>query len=953
MFFDSVGNWYAPENDDESNHPEEDRVFGSLRDYYEHQSGGEVVVRGEVVNNELPDGTPEWITMGNTRNYYQSHYTIEDDAIEEAKMLGLLPGNASSMCDLGGVYDGVVVVYAGNYIGGGGLHPRPTGCGWIMGEQYNNKFSHIGVHSHEAGHDFFGWPDLYHQTDHAEYFGLMTTGGHNGPGKNKSCPSSVEPGLRIAADWSTASTILDDACDFVVQYDYDNPIYYKVEPINNPNQYFILENRGREGFDKWTPWYDNFNYQGGTLLIWINHGRKIIYADGDGTLSPESWVGDFFPTTGLITQDLNDLTDPSSNLSGGVYSHIALQNIYWDDENILTNIDVHLNSWSGSITGNATWNQTVYVYDNLTVESGATLTIEPSTNVVISKSKQINVLGTLNAVGNSEDPIEFNSELTGSSNRWNGITVYDNGEVILREVDIINALYGTYGYHSTCDIDVSYCNFIDCYYGIYLRYNDDDDIKNCTFTNNTCGILTLFSDCSIEYNTFTNGYYGILSYYSDNIIRGNDISNNSIGIYVLNSNPSINGNEIDSSTSYGIYVTNSSGPELISIRYYGTNDVNNYIHHNNYGVYSSYNSFPNLGIFYDSVPLRWGGFNLFKFNTANGVKNTNTTHTLMAEANWWRDEPGNFGNVDVSPNADEALGMGPGSLPKSMDSSSYLSDILISAQILEMDSSYSEAITKYDSVISIGFQHDIAGIALIGIERCYNKLGDGNGLIDYLNNVQREYDNEPIGTRALYSLAGLYAKLGEINTAINYLEEVISIYESTPGAQEQTAWALFDLAQVYELLTESDSTVNKERAEFYLKAQDYYNVVTSKYSNTDAAELLHELFGKQIIAIENTRIPDQYYVYHNYPNPFNPVTTITFDLPEISNVSLVIYDLLGREVVRIVDTQLNAGIHTKIWDGKDSRSVPVSTGVYICRLSAASKESNQQYTQSQKMVLLK
>ena len=212
--------------------------------------------------------------------------------------------------------------------------------------------------------------------------------------------------------------------------------------------------------------------------------------------------------------------------------------------------------------------------------------------------------------------------------------------------------------------------------------NDDYSISYCQFDNNTAvGIFAYYSDCTIEYNTMSNGYYGMLSYYSDNTIRGNTVSNNSYGVYVLNCNPSFSRNEINGNTSYGVYAASSSGPELTSVRYYGINDVNNYIHNNPYGVYSSSNSFPNLGIYYDSVPLIWGGFNLFKYNAVNSIKNTNTSHTLMAEANWWRNEPGNYGSVDVSPNADQALGMGPGSLPKATgtDTPNPLDNLLISA----------------------------------------------------------------------------------------------------------------------------------------------------------------------------------------------------------------------------------------------------------------------------------
>ena len=52
----------------------------------------------------------------------------------------------------------------------------------------------------------------------------------------------------------------------------------------------------------------------------------------------------------------------------------------------------------------------------------------------------------------------------------------------------------------------------------------------------------------------------------------------------------------------------------------------------------------------------------------------------------------------------------------------------------------------------------------------------------------------------------------------------------------------------------------------------------------------------------------------NFPNPFNPATTISFELPEASQIALVIYDVLGREVTRLVEGPLEAGRHSVTWE---------------------------------------
>jgi len=96
-----------------------------------------------------------------------------------------------------------------------------------------------------------------------------------------------------------------------------------------------------------------------------------------------------------------------------------------------------------------------------------------------------------------------------------------------------------------------------------------------------------------------------------------------------------------------------------------------------------------------------------------------------------------------------------------------------------------------------------------------------------------------------------------------------------------------------------------------------------------------------------TSIPLAFTLHPAYPNPFNPSTTLRFDLPEAAEVYLVVCDLLGREVVRLVDGRREAGYHQLVWNGRDARGREVPTGMYIARLLVPT------YTRSIKLVLLK
>ncbi len=81
---------------------------------------------------------------------------------------------------------------------------------------------------------------------------------------------------------------------------------------------------------------------------------------------------------------------------------------------------------------------------------------------------------------------------------------------------------------------------------------------------------------------------------------------------------------------------------------------------------------------------------------------------------------------------------------------------------------------------------------------------------------------------------------------------------------------------------------------------------------------------------EQEAIVSRYALHQNYPNPFNPTTTISYDMLTASEVSVKVYDMLGREVATLVDGQQSAGRHAVTFDARG-----LASGVYLCRLSSA------------------
>lgn len=101
--------------------------------------------------------------------------------------------------------------------------------------------------------------------------------------------------------------------------------------------------------------------------------------------------------------------------------------------------------------------------------------------------------------------------------------------------------------------------------------------------------------------------------------------------------------------------------------------------------------------------------------------------------------------------------------------------------------------------------------------------------------------------------------------------------------------------------------------------------------------------GKAVVGIEDqSELPKVYALYPAYPNPFNPSTTISFDLPKTSKVTLKVFNILGEKVAVLVSRRLSAGSHSYKWDASN-----LASGIYLYRLQAGD------YVEIRKMILMK
>jgi len=629
-----------------------------------------------------------------------------------------------------------------------------------------------------------------------------------------------------------------------------------------------------------------------------------------------------YPLMEFYSESLNLYGDPSMQLP--VYQHLS------------SNLSADL-----TLDGYYVIDQTITIPDSVTIN------IEPGTALFFSQGSYLTVEGSLVAEGTETNPIVFGAaSATPSTSYWNGILVQNGGSTDLDNFIIRNASKGVWVNGATCSAELWRGIIEDCVYGFFVQYNDDSLIKFSSILNTKYGIYAYYSDLIITDNIVDGnengngfGYRGIYAYQSHFQAHRNDfLGHSNYGMYINKSNPLLTRNDI-SGGQYGIYAVNYAGPDLSTGRV-GDHTVNNYIHGmSSYGVYISNNSNPDLGTYsqvYIGGPtfLYYGGFNYFNNISSFDIINY-SPNNIKAELNWWQ---GNApyvsnqggGSIDTSPRAEQMLGVGPVLSKSNSGTPDELELMYIRAKILETDSLYSEAIAVYDSVIVFSPQDPISQKALISIERSSAFSDNGIGYLDRLNDYINAYPDLYIGFISRYFAAGELARQGDFQGALLGYQECLAIFESLPEAYEESAWMLFSIGQIYEAMSGLESTLGKGSSSSNLaKVSENYNRVLDEYASSDAASTLRELLGIINDPEGAISLPRSYKIGTPYPNPFNPTTTIEYELPEFTNVNITIFDILGREIWNREILSQEPGIYSQKWNGMNHEGRSVSSGIYL------------------------
>jgi hypothetical protein len=129
----------------------------------------------------------------------------------------------------------------------------------------------------------------------------------------------------------------------------------------------------------------------------------------------------------------------------------------------------------------------------------------------------------------------------------------------------------------------------------------------------------------------------------------------------------------------------------------------------------------------------------------------------------------------------------------------------------------------------------------------------------------------------------------------------------------------------------------------------YWRVSANNVAGTGSFSPVWHFSTAAAVAVDqaDNSVPQKFALLPAYPNPFNPVTSITFHLPENSEISLIVLNTRGQVMREIVHDYRKAGKYTVRWDGRDRRHVDAPSGMYICLL----KTENRFFIQ--KMLLMR
>jgi len=693
------------------------------------------------------------------------------------------------------------------------------------------------------------------------------------------------------------------------------------------------------------------------------------------------WVKDFDSRQRPYYGTSGDYDDPQYSDLGNVGETTSLE---------------YPNLLSGEITQSQSLSGIVAVNGNLTIGNNSTLSIESGTKLYLTNRNQllieegsnlniaanVVVFGKTKTIPHDEthpeeipgNRIEVYGDITIGNNvhftanngeYWDGLHIYSDDDIQMSNAEFKNCkLYNesgsvtisnsnfisssitnknadlsisdsdvdgyisSFNYNRTpIDLNLTNCDISGYSNGVSISGETNYQISKCNISNNSQNGINIsesnvmsakISKCTIS----NNDDNGIRFYSSEGSVESCNISNNRRGILAFRSFVEIKKDPNSGSWVDDSVISSNQYDEILFL-----DDCTIVLDRNRNKIMDSDNNYlincPN------STHNRVFRYNYWGYNNINGaiLPPANRFNPSVIDPN-----PGAIGFY-LSPVWD------PGT-PRSGEENN--DKVLYQEGIVAMNNQdYQLAEQIFKQVIS---DYPESQYCLSSANQLTKVCEDKEMLKAYYESEGNLHYNEEVSKFADYLSNYCEISMGNYETAISYFEDIINC----PPTEIDSVKAIIDAGYTYLLMEEQSGRSSdyvgrmtelkpKSREDFEQKKDDLLNNLFD-YSESEPDE--DGEVGNQIV-----KIPQ---LMGNYPNPFNPTTTISFSIPEESKVELSFFNIRGQKVRTLAKNSYHKGKHSVVWNGKNSAGKSVSSGVYFYKLSV-----NGATSQVRKCILLK
>lgn len=600
-----------------------------------------------------------------------------------------------------------------------------------------------------------------------------------------------------------------------------------------------------------------------------------------------------------------------------------------------------------------------WVSADVTVQSGYTLTIDPDVELYFDDGCDLDIDGTISAIGTSTQSIIFKPYSSGDSYST-VLSGLGTNSSTFEYCKLNDAYFGLYVYNSDIG-DIENCAFIDCESGLFLLNSDDAYVSYCSFDNcdlplvyyngdggtiDHCEIedcedgmdLSNLTDCLVQNCTVERCDYGMrMGSCTGGAVRSNHLLDNGsesvdYGLRTVNSTPSMRDNEIQDNEQ-GMLCQTTNGPVLYID---SENDAANCITvpstSSDYPIYVSGDAFPYL---------HRGHNDIVNFADGDVIYDATTNPDYRyVKYNYWGGTPVasmfyplnnyDFSDYDTDNNSSYIESYTPPSESELMWEAAF---VLESAEDFELaEEEYMELIESFPDS-----PEAIASIQRLPVCR----IGYSGSLYDlesYLNTLAEESENNTLSHLASENAIRCITLRGDYSDAISVYDDIIE----NPISAEDAICAMIDRENVLMLLAMSGPGTASNNGDTKLLYSQYKEKIN---------ELAEMLLNGEIS--EGTQddleiLPDSYGLMKAYPNPFNATAQIQYKVKQLSSVNITVYSVTGEEVCTLEDGIKYAGEFRHTWDANG-----LASGVYFIKYDVKPINGGSSQMSVNKILLVK